>query len=309
MKTITLVSGCYNEEGNLEQLVEQAFAVAQKFPAYNWEYIIIDNNSTDRSPEILRRLATNDKRIKVIFNVRNFGHIRSPYYALLQARGDAVIYLASDLQDPPELIEKFIPLWEQGAKIVAAIKSQSEESPLFFLVRKVYYNIVTKLADVDLLKNFTGFGIYDQSVIEQLRKMNDPYPYFRGQISELGYPISKIEFLQPTRKRGITSNNFHTLYDIAMLGFTSHTKVPLRLAALLGFVCAIISFLAGLAYLTGKLLFWDRFALGTAPLLVGFFFFGSIQLFFIGILGEYIGAIHTKVTTRPLVVERERINF
>lgn len=308
-KTITIVSGCYNEEGNLEDLVTRVFAAAAKFPAYNWEYIIIDNCSKDRSREILRRLAAADKRIKVIFNTRNFGHIRSPYYALLQARGDGVIYLASDLQDPPEMIEKFVPLWESGSKVVAALKTQSEESKIFYALRKTYYNIVTKLADVDLLKNFTGFGMYDQVVIQQLRDMDDPYPYFRGQISELGWPVAKLEFLQPTRKRGITSNNFYTLYDIAMLGFTGHTKVPLRLAALAGFFFSVISFLAGFAYLMAKLLFWNSFALGFAPLLVGVFFFASVQLFFIGVLGEYIGAIHTKVTRRPLAVEQERINF
>jgi len=308
-KTITVVSGCYNEEANLDELVTRVFAAAAKFPAYDWEYIIIDNCSKDRSREILRRLAAADKRIKVIFNTRNFGYIRSPNYALLQAKGDGVIYLASDLQDPPEMIEKFIPLWESGSKVVGAIKTQSEESKIFYAIRKVYYNIVTKLADITLLKNFTGFGMYDQVVIQQLRDMDDPYPYFRGQISELGWPVAQVEFLQPTRKRGITSSNFYTLYDVAMLGFTGHTKVPLRLAALAGFIFSILSFLAGLGYLLAKLIFWNNFVLGLAPLIVGVFFFGSVQLFFIGILGEYIGAIHTKVTKRPLAVEQERINF
>lgn len=308
-KTITVVSGCYNEEGNLDELVTRVFAAAAKFPAYNWEYIIIDNNSKDRSREILRRLAATDKRIKIIFNTRNFGHIRSPYHALLQAKGEGIIYLASDLQDPPEMIEKFVPLWENGAKVVAALKTQSEESKIFYALRKIYYNIVTKLADVDLLKNFTGFGMYDRVVIQQIRDMDDPYPYFRGQISELGWLVAKVEFLQPTRKRGITSNNFYTLYDIAMLGFTSHTKVPLRLAAMSGFLLAILSFLVGCVYLVKKLVSWNDFSLGLAPLVVGLFFFGAVQLFFIGILGEYIGSIHTKVTKRPLAVEQERINF
>jgi glycosyltransferase involved in cell wall biosynthesis len=308
-KTITVVSGCYNEEENLEELVTRVFATAGKFPAYEWEYILIDNCSKDRSREILRKLAAADKRIKVIFNTRNFGHIRSPYHALLQAKGDGVVYLASDLQDPPEMIEKFVPLWESGSKVIAALKTQSEESKIFYVIRKTYYNIVTRLADIDLLKNFTGFGMYDQVVIQQLRTLDDPYPYFRGQISELGWPVAKLEFLQPTRKRGITSNNFYTLYDIAMLGFTSHTKVPLRLAALVGFGFSILAFLAGFAYLMAKLIFWNSFTLGLAPMLAGIFFFGSVQLFFIGILGEYIGAIHTKVAKRPLVVEQERINF
>jgi polyisoprenyl-phosphate glycosyltransferase len=309
MKTITVVSGCFNEESNLEELVRRVFAVAAKFPAYAWDYIIIDNCSTDRSPQILREMARNDPRIKVIFNTRNFGHIRSPYYGMLQACGDAVIYLASDLQDPPEDIEKFIPQWEAGFKVVAAIKTESHESAVFFAVRRAYYRLVSSLAEIDLLKDFTGFGLYDQAVIEELRKLDDPYPYHRGIISELGYPVAKIPFVQQRRKRGFSKNNIYTLYDIAMLGFTSHTKIPLRLATMLGFVTAILSFGVGAVYLLMKLFFWRQFAMGQAPVVVGLFFLGSVQLLFIGILGEYIGAIHTKVTKRPLVVERERINF
>jgi glycosyltransferase involved in cell wall biosynthesis len=309
MKKISVVSGCFNEEANLEELVSRVFAVAAKFPAYEWEYIIIDNCSTDRSPEVLRTLAGADRRIKVIFNVRNFGHIRSPYYAMLQAHGDAVIYLASDLQDPPELIEQFIPKWEQGVKVVAAIKSKSKESLLFFFARHAYYRLIALLAETDLLKDFTGCGLYAQEVVEHLRKIDDPYPYHRGQISELGYPVARIPFIQPRRKRGFTKNNFYTLYDIAMLGFTNHTKIPLRLATFCGFACGLLSFLAGCVYLTLKLLFWKEFPIGQAPVVVGLFFLGSVQLLFIGILGEYIGAIYTKINKRPLVVERERINF
>jgi glycosyltransferase involved in cell wall biosynthesis len=309
MKTITVVSGCYNEEENLRELIGRVFAVAGKFPQYQWEYILIDNCSTDKSREILRELAGKDHRVKVIFNVRNFGYVRSFHHALLQARGDAVIHLASDLQDPPELIGQFIPLWEQGRKVVAAVKNKSREAKLMFAVRRVYYGLVTRLADVTLLKNFTGFGLYDQTVIEHLRGMDDPYPYFRGQISELGYPVATVEFIQPVRQRGKSSFNFYRLYDMAMLGFTSHTKVPLRLATFIGFVLAILSFLTGLLYLVYKLVYWSRFSVGVAPLVVGFFFLGSVQLIFIGILGEYIGAIHTKLTKRPLVVEQERINF
>ena len=309
MKKITVVSGCYNEEGNLEELVRRVFAVAEKFSAYEWEYILIDNCSTDDSPTILRRLAAADRRVKVIFNVRNFGHIRSPYHGMLQARGDAMVYLASDLQDPPELMAEFIPLWEQGFKVVAAIKNESEESPLFFAARKAYYGLIARLSDVDLLRNFTGFGLYDQVVVEHMRQMDDPYPYQRGIIAELGYPVARVNFVQPVRKRGFTKNNFYTLYDIAMLGFTSHTKVPLRLATMLGFLLAILSFGVGLVYLVLKLFFWNVFAMGQAPLVVGLFFLGSVQMLFIGVLGEYIGAIYTKVNKRPLVVERERLNF
>ena len=309
MKKITVVSGCYNEEGNLEELLRQLRTVASKFPQYEWDYLIVDNCSTDRSPEILRAAAAADRHLKVIFNARNFGHIRSPYHGLLQAQGDAVIFLASDLQDPPELIEKFIPLWEQGWKAVAGVKNESAESPLFFLVRKIYYKTVARLADVDLLLNFTGFGLYDRALIEHLRASEDPYPYLRGQISEIGYPVARVPFVQPRRMRGFTKNNFYTLFDIAMLGFTNHTKVPLRLATMVGFLMALFCFGVSAGYFVYKLLNWDSFTLGTAPIVVGLFFIGSVQLFFIGVLGEYIGAVHTKVTQRPLVVERERLNF
>jgi glycosyltransferase involved in cell wall biosynthesis len=309
MKTISVVSGCYNEATNLDELVSRVFAVAAKFPQYAWEYILIDNCSTDGSQAVLRRLAAADRRIKVIFNTRNFGHIRSPYHGIMQARGDAVIGLVSDLQDPPEKIEEFISYWEQGFKIVAAIKNESEESALFYALRKFYYTLIARLSDVELLKNFTGFGLYDRIVMEHLRAMDDPYPYFRGMLAELGFPIAQVRFVQPLRKRGITKNNFYTLYDIAMLGFTGHTKVPLRLATMLGFATSLLSFLIGFIYLIIKLLLWQNFTIGLAPVVVGLFFLGSVQLFFIGILGEYIGAIHTKVTKRPLVVEAERINF
>lgn len=309
MKTITVVSGCYNEEENLEELVRRVFAVAEQFPHYEWEFILIDNCSTDGSRAILRRMAATDRRIKVILNARNFGHIRSPYYGMLQADGDAMIYLASDLQDPPEHIAEFIPHWEQGYKVVAAIKNESEESPLFFALRKAYYTVIVRLSDVDLLKNFTGFGLYDRVIVEHLRRLDDPYPYHRGIIAELGFPIARVNFVQPRRKRGITKNNFYTLYDVAMLGFTSHTKVPLRLATMAGFTMSLFCFGVSLGYLIYKLLNWESFTLGTAPIVVGLFFIGSVQLFFIGVLGEYIGSIHTKVTKRPLVVESERINF
>jgi glycosyltransferase involved in cell wall biosynthesis len=309
MKTITVVSGCYNEEDNLEELVRRVWAVAAKFPHYNWEYILIDNCSTDRSPEVLRRIAAADPRVKVILNARNFGHIRSNYYGLLQAKGDAAIFLASDLQDPPEVMEKFIPLWEEGWKMVAAVKNESEESPAFFLVRRVYYELVARLAEVDLLRNFTGFGLYDQALIEYLRASEDPYPYLRGQVSEIGYPVARVPFVQPRRKRGFSKNNLYTLFDMAMLGFTNHTKVPLRLATMVGFSMSVLCLIVSFFYLVYKLINWNNFAVGTAPVVVGLFFIGSVQLFFIGVLGEYIGAVHTKVTKRPMVVERERINF
>lgn len=309
MKTITLVSACYNEEDNLEELISRVFAVAENFPNYSWEYILIDNCSTDNSAAILRRLAALDARIKVIFNARNFGHIRSPYYAILQAQGAAVIYLASDLQDPPELIPRLIDGWARGAKAVLAIKDSSDESGIFFFLRKMYYRLVERLADVRTYQNFTGFGLYDRSVVDYCRSLQDPYPYFRGIIAETGLPTEEIHYHQPARKRGITKNNFYTLYDMAMLGITNHSKIPLRLATMSGFLMSLLSLLVGFAYLVYKLLFWQQFPVGTAPLVIGLFFFASVQLFFIGILGEYIGSIHTQVLKRPLVVEKERINF
>jgi glycosyltransferase involved in cell wall biosynthesis len=309
VKKISIVSGCFNEAGNVEELVARVTKVMSALPQYDYEQIIIDNASTDGTQEILRKLASGNPRLKVILNARNFGHIRSPYHALMQSTGDAVIALASDLQEPPELIPDFVRKWEEGAKAVVAIKDSSDESPLFFAVRRLYYIVVEGLAEVKTVKNFTGFGLYDRAIIDYCRTVADPYPYFRGQISEIGLPIAKLSYHQPARKRGITKNNFFTLYDLAMLGITNHSKVPLRLAAMLGFATALLSLLVAIGYLVYKLLFWQNFAVGTAPMVIGLFFFASVQLFFIGILGEYIGAIHTQVLKRPLVVEKERINF
>jgi len=309
VKKLSIVSGCFNEAGNVEELVARVAKVMSALPQYDYEQILIDNASTDGTQEILRKLAAENPRLKVILNARNFGHIRSPYYGLMQGKGDAVIYVASDLQEPPELIPDFLKKWEEGAKAVVAIKDSSDESPLFFAVRRLYYLLVEGLAEFKTVKNFTGFGLYDRAIIEYCRKVADPYPYFRGLISEIGLPIAQISYHQPARKRGITKNNFFTLYDLAMLGITNHSKVPLRLAAMLGFATALLSLLVAIGYLVYKLLFWKNFPLGTAPLVIGLFFFASVQLFFIGILGEYIGAIHTQVLKRPLVVEKERINF
>ena len=309
MKKICIVSGCFNEAGNVEELVDRVSKVMEGLPQYNYEQVIIDNASTDGTQDILRDLAKKNKFLKIIINARNFGHIRSPYHGLLQGEGDALIYLASDLQEPPELIPEMIREWESGAKAVVAIKESSDESPLFFLVRRFYYLLVEGLAEIKTIQNFTGFGLYDHTIIEYCRNTADPSPYFRGQISEIGLKTKEIKYCQPGRKRGITKNNFFTLYDLAMLGITNHSKIPLRLAAMLGFLMALLSLLVAFGYLIYKLLFWKNFPLGTAPLVIGLFFFSSVQLFFIGILGEYIGAIHTQVLNRPLVVENERINF
>jgi glycosyltransferase involved in cell wall biosynthesis len=309
MKKISIVSGCFNEEENLPLLLEQLRNVIAGLAQYEFEIIVIDNASTDRSAEVLRKEASKDPRLKVILNARNFGHIRSPYHAMLQASGDAVIYLASDLQAPPELIPEFIQKWEAGYKAVVGVKNQSEETPVFFFVRRCYYKVINRLADIDTIQNFTGFGLFDRQIMEICRGTGDRYPYFRGLISEIGLPTAKVPYVEPLRKRGITKNNFYTLYDIAMLGLTNHSKVPLRLATMLGFAVSFMSFLAGLVYLVYKLLFWNQFSVGIAPLVIGLFFFSSVQLFFIGIVGEYIGSIHTQILHRPLVVEKERINF
>jgi glycosyltransferase involved in cell wall biosynthesis len=309
MKTITIVTPCYNEEDNIEEVWRQAKAVMEGIEGIAYEHLFIDNCSTDATPSLLRKLAAADPRVKVILNARNFGHIRSPYHGLMQAQGAAAILLVADLQDPPELMREFVQHWRDGAKIVVGVKPSAEESSLMFALRRLYYRTITRIADVKLIQNFTGFGLYDRQVLEVLRKIDDPYPYFRGLVSEVGFDAVQVPYNQPRRKRGITKNNFYTLYDIAMLGITSHSRVPLRLATMIGFALSALSLLVSLGYLAAKLLFWSEFALGTAPLLIGMFFFASIQLFFIGLLGEYVGAILTHVAKRPLVVERERINF
>jgi len=308
-KLISVMSPCYNEELNVRECYEQVKKVFQEIGRYRYEHIFIDNASKDGTLSVLRGLAAKDKNVKVIVNARNFGHIRSPYHAMISARGDAVISIVSDLQDPPELIKEFLKKWEEGFLVVMAVKQNSEESPVFFAIRKAYYELVSRLAEIELVKNATGFGLYDRRLIDILLEIDDPYPYFRGLVSDIGFPIAKVPYHQPTRKRGITSNNFYSLYDMAMLGITNHSKVPLRLATMLGFVVSFCSLLVALGYFVWKLLYWDSFTLGLAPLEIGLFFFGSVQLFFIGILGEYIGAIHTQVQKRPLVVELERINF
>lgn len=308
MKLISIVTPCFNEEENVQELYDR-IQHAMKEVAYDYENIFIDNASTDNTVEILRNLAAQDKRVKVIINTRNFGHIRSPFHALMQSTGDAVIGMASDLQDPPERIPDFIKKWEEGFKVVIGVKTRSEEFGLFYLLRGIYYRGLRGLSDIPLIDNFTGFGLYDRQVIDVLRSINDPYPYFRGLIADLGFEHAKIEFTQPRRKRGISKNNFYTLYDLAMLGVTGYTKVPLRVATMFGFFSALVSFLIGIAYLIYKLIFWFQFTLGSAPIIIGLFFLGSIQLFFLGIVGEYIGAIYTQVMHRPLVIEKERINF
>ena len=312
MKKISLVSSCYNEEENIDVLYERVIKAIEPFcDKYEFEYILLDNGSIDKTAQKLRELAQKDYRIKVILNTRNFGHIRSPYYGMIQADGDAVIYLASDLQDPPELIKDFIEKWEHGYKIVLGKKTKSEESILMFLIRSAYYELISHIADDDsgLVKNCTGFGLYDHKVIEIIKSLDDPYPYLRGLICDIGYEKAFVEFTQPTRKRGITKNNFYTLYDNAMIGIVKHSKVPLRIMTFLGFGFSFLSLLIAFLYFVLKLIFWEQFTLGMAPIIISLFFFASVQLFCLGVLGEYIGAIYTRVNKKPVVVEKERINF
>ena len=309
MKTISVVTACYNEEDNVAELLLRVRKVFAGLPAYQYEYIFIDNCSEDRTVEILKQFAAQDRRIKIIVNARNFGHIRSPYHALVQARGDAVISLVADLQDPPEMILDFIRKWEEGYKVAVGVKTRSREGWCMYRLRGLYYMLIKRLATVEMLEQFTGFGLYDRQVMDILRGLKEPYPYFRGLISDIGFKVARLEYTQPVRQHGRTKNNFLTLFDMAMLGFTNYSKVPLRLATLLGFFAAGISLLIGLGYLVAKLIFWNTFSAGMAPMMIGIFFLGSIQLFFLGVVGEYVGAVFTYVQNRFLVIEKERINF
>jgi glycosyltransferase involved in cell wall biosynthesis len=308
-KLISVVTPCYNEEENVENLYMQIKLIFDKMNSYSYEHIFIDNASKDKTVLILKEIAKRDKNVKIIVNTRNFGHIRSPYYAFFQASGDAVICIFADLQDSPSIINNFVTKWEEGFKIVVGVKRKSKENFIIFAIRKLYYILLNKYAETEQIKNFSGYGLYDRQFVDTLRTISDPYPYFRGLITEIGFDIAKVPYDQPKRKKGISKNSFYTLYDTAMLGFVNHSKVPLRLATFTGFAVSIFSFLSALVYFIYKLIFWDRFDVGIAPLVIGLFFFAAVQLFFVGMIGEYIGAIYTQVKNRPLVVEKERINF
>ncbi len=309
MKLISIVTPCYNEEENVEQAYKEVKSVFDSLPDYSYEHIFIDNASKDRTVSILKEIAKEDKNVKIIVNTRNFGHIRSPYHAMLQASGCAVVAMAADLQDPPTIIKDFIKKWEAGYKIVIGVKKKSEENLFMFLIRKFYYNLIDRIAETEHIKNFAGFGLFDKSFIDILRRLDEPYPYFRGLVAEMGYERFEIEYEQPERKKGRTKNNFYSLYDIAMLGFVNHSKIPLRFASFAGFFGVFLSLIVAIVYFIYKLLYWSEFRVGIAPLVIGFFFFASVQLFFIGMASEYIGAIYTRVKKSPLVIEKERVNF
>lgn len=306
---LSIVTPCYNEEENVDELYTQVKAAIADQAKYEFELIFIDNHSQDGTVAKLKKLAEKDPMVKIIVNTRNFGHIRSPYYGILQSRGAATIYLASDLQDPPELIPEFIRYWEEGYKLIMATKPVSKGVAWVHALRKAYCRFLDGISDISLVADSTGFGLYDREVLNQLRQINDPYPFLRGLICELGYEIKTIPFVQPRRLRGISKNNLYTLYDIAMLGIVSHSKVPIRIAAFAGFALGMLSVIAAIVFLILKLLYWDSFPMGIAPVIIALFFLFGIQLMFIGILGEYIGSIHSYLQRRPVVVEKERINF
>ena len=310
MKTISIVVPCYNEEENVIPLSRAITALFEKELAdYRYELIFIDNDSRDRTRELLRGLCQSDPDIKAIFNAKNFGQFNSPYYAMLQTSGDCTILMAADFQDPVEMIPQYVREWESGYKIVIGIKKSSQENKFMYWLRGCYYKLIKKLSDVEQIEQFTGFGLYDAKFIQVLRGLNDPTPFLRGIVAELGFKRKEIPYEQPLRRAGKTSNNFYRLYDAAMLSITSYTKVGLRLATIFGSICAGLSMVVALVYLVMKLIWWDRFPAGMAPMLIGMLFLGSIQIFFIGLLGEYIMSINQRVMKRPLVIEEERLNF
>ena len=310
MKKISVLIPCYNEAENVGPISTAVTGILEKeLPQYDYELVFIDNDSTDGTRDIIRSLCAANPRIKAIFNARNFGQFNSPYYGMLQVTGDCVIEMVADFQDPVEMIPKYVHEWEQGYKIVIGIKTSSKENKMMYWLRSCYYKTIKRLSDVEQIEHFTGSGLYDREFIEVLRRLDDPTPFLRGIVAELGYRRKEIPYEQPKRRAGKTHNNFYPLYDAAMLSVTSYTKAGLRLATIFGSVCAFGSMIVALIYLIMKLIWWDRFPAGMAPMLIGMLFLGSVQLFFIGFLGEYIMSINQRVMKRPLVFEEERINF
>ena len=310
MKKISIVVPCFNEE---ENVVPMADAIREEFKknlsSYEYEIIFIDNDSKDNTRELIRKLCNSDKGIKGIFNAKNFGQFNSPYYGMLQSTGDATVLMAADFQDPVEMIPKYVAAWEEGYKIAIGIKKSSQENKIMYHLRSLYYKTIKKLSEVEQIEHFTGFGLYDKAFINVMRNLDDPVPFLRGIVAELGFRRKEIPYEQPQRRAGITSNNLYRLYDAAMLSITAYTKVGLRLATFAGGILSGISMLIAVIYLILKRVYWDRFPAGMAPILIGMLFLGSIQIFFIGLIGEYILTINQRVMKRPLVVEEERINF
>lgn len=308
-KKISVITSCFNEESNLREFYDRIIAVLNRHDNYDYELIVADNCSTDGSRAILRNLADRDRHLKVILNANNFGVVRSPYNAFMAASGDAVVAISSDLEEPPELVSQFIAQWEAGYSVVCGVKTDSTENPRMLWLRRLFYALLARSSEIEQIQNFNGFGLYDRAVVEAMRRFNEPYPFFRGLISEVGFRRSMVPFIHQRRKSGRTKNNAYALYDQAVLGFVSHTKLPLRLAAVAGFALSAVNLVVAIAYFVYKLFYWNTFSLGLAPLVIGLFFFASVQLTFIGILGEYIGAIWVQVKNKPWVVEEARINF
>ena len=309
-KTISIVLPSYNEEGNIEKIyIEVTKLFKNELKKYEYEIVFIDNDSKDRTRDIIRKICKKDKKAKAIFNAKNFGQFNSPYYGLLNTKGDAVISMASDFQDPVEVIPKFVSAWEEGYKIAIGVRKTSTDNFILKFLKKIYYDLINKFSNVDQIKMFTGFGLYDKDFIDVLRKLDDPTPFLRGIVAELGYRRKEIPFVQGKRNSGKTSNNFYSLYDAAMLSFTSYTKIGLRMATFFGGIVLIISVVIAIVYLIMKLIWWDRFQAGMIPMLLGMLFLGSVQILFIGIVGEYVLAINQRSMKRPLVIEEERINF
>ena len=312
MKKISILIPCYNEEENVVPLSGEIVRVFEaELASYDYEIVFIDNCSTDGTRPLLRELCGRNRRIKAIFNAKNFGQNNSPYYGMGQTNGDCTIHMCADFQDPPELIPTLVREWENGYKIVSCIKTKSRENKLMRFVRTCYYKTIKKMSDIEQIEHFTGFGLYDRAFIDVLKKLHDPTPWMRGIVAELGFKRKDVYYEQQKRKAGKTKNNWYTLYDMAMLSFTSYTKAGLRLATIAGFIMGGLTLLVSLVYFVYKLLYWDSFSAGIAPLVIGVFFIGSMQLFFIGFIGEYVMAINTRIRLmgRPLVIEEERINF
>lgn len=309
-KKISVMIPCYNEEENVQAIYEAVRDELQKScPQYDYEILFIDNKSTDGTRKILRQICQQDQKVKAILNAKNFGQFSSPYYGILQTSGDCVISICADFQDPVEMIPQFVEQWEQGYKIVIGQKTRSKESRIMYFLRGLYYKLIHKMSDVEMIEQFTGFGLYDKSFVDTMRELHDPIPFIRGVVAELGPEYKAIPYTQPKRRAGKTHNNFYTLYDAAMLSFTSYTKMGLRIVTFAGFAIAFVSFLLALGYLVAKLIFWDHFVAGYAPILIVVSLMGGIQLCALGFLGEYIMTMNTRVMNRPLVIEEERLNF
>ena len=308
-KKISLFTPCYNEEGNVYAMYQKITEVMKQLPEYDYEYVLIDNCSTDNTPAILRKMAEEDKRVKVIFNIKNFGPSRSGSYGFFQTTGDVSICFACDFQDPPELIPEFVHRWEQGHKVVWGKKEGSDESKVMYAIRCLYYKIIRGIAENEQYENVTGFGLYDKEVLDLFRKYSGPTPNFRNMISEFGYPVEFVEYHQPRRKSGKSSYNLIKYFSVALNDMVNTSKLPLRMATCVGAVIAVISFIIALFYLVMKIVYWDSYDIGMATLVIGLFFLGAVQIMFIGIVGEYVGEILARMSEKPMVVEKERINF